>query len=159
MDISHETPETIDQRLRRVIAAAHFDTLAGTWFWDETSAHLRDDAVAIVTDGASRSQLVPVGPGDDPDEPVGLFSFHFPDRTDNSGFVGWLATQIKTATGSGVFVVCGSNSQRGGIYDYWGYPEAACDAVIDTVNRLRTTFTTAPPQDGGSAILPSAQAE
>ncbi|MFC5235901.1 DUF6196 family protein [Pseudonocardia zijingensis] len=30
---------------------------------------------------------------------------------DDSGFVGWLASRIKAATGSGLFVVCGQNQE------------------------------------------------
>lgn len=57
-------------------------------------------------------------------------------NVDNSGFVGWLATHIKRATGSGVFVVCGQNSCGGGIYDHWGCPEAVADPVLETIHAL-----------------------
>lgn len=46
------------------------------------------------------------------------------------GFVGWLASHLKQRLGTGVFVVCGQNSTRGGIFDYWGSPyELGCDFV------------------------------
>ena len=44
--------------------------------------------------------------------------FHFPAGVDNSGFVGWLASHLKVVLGTGVLVVCGFNSQRGGVFDY-----------------------------------------
>ena len=52
----------------------------------------------------------------------GVFCCHFPPDVDNSGFVGWLATHLKRRFGTGVFVICGQNLSRGGIYDYWGFP-------------------------------------
>ena len=65
-----------------------------------------------------------------------LFCFHFPERLDNSGFVGWLATHLKAKVGSGVLVVCGQNSKRGGIFDYWGAPESVSAQVIAEVEGL-----------------------
>lgn len=65
------------------------------------------------------------------------FSFHFPDQSDNSGFVGWLATHLKSRLGTGVFVVCGSNHSRDGIYDYWGCPISLIEDVIQVVEELR----------------------
>jgi hypothetical protein len=67
--------------------------------------------------------------------PIGSDS-DLPDL-DNSGFVGWLASHLKTAVGTGVFVVCGQNTRRGGIFDYWGVPVEAADAVLAEVRRLR----------------------
>ncbi|MGI5346709.1 DUF6196 family protein [Streptomyces sp. CA-250714] len=46
-------------------------------------------------------------------------AFHFPAAADNSGFVGWLASELKDQLGTGVAVLCGYNSAQGGIYDYW----------------------------------------
>jgi hypothetical protein len=65
-----------------------------------------------------------------------IFSFHFPDRSDNSGFVGWLATHLKQRFGTGVFVICGHNASRGGVYDYWGCPIALGDDIIAEIRRL-----------------------
>ena len=66
-----------------------------------------------------------------------LCSFHFPADLDNSGFVGWLASSIKQQTGAGVFVVCGQNSQQGGIFDYWGMPIGMQTEVIAAIKQLR----------------------
>ncbi|WP_280394542.1 DUF6196 family protein [Nocardia brasiliensis] len=71
-------------------------------------------------------------------EKFGLFSFHFPTGMDNSGFVGWLAGHLKRALGTGVFVVCGSNRERGGIYDYWGCPVELLAAVEREIETLRS---------------------
>lgn len=71
-------------------------------------------------------------------EPFGLFRFHFPPGVDNSGFVGWLATRLKRELGTGVFVVCGQNSKRGGIFDYWGYPATLRDDVRRIIDALRS---------------------
>ncbi len=54
----------------------------------------------------------------------------------NSGFVGWLACWLKRELGTGVVVVCGQNSRRGGVYDYWGCPAHLCEQA--------TAFSTSP---------------
>jgi hypothetical protein len=142
MDVSREGPAETDARLRRVVAEAALDTFPGAWWFDELPlaafpARVRPDAVALVRDRDCWSQLVPVRPEDAPAERVRLWCFHFPAGLDNSGFVGWLASRIKRETGSGVMVVCGHNSARGGIYDYWGCPESAADGVLAVVGALR----------------------
>jgi hypothetical protein len=142
MDLSRDGPAETEARLRRVVAEAALEILPGAWWFDELPlaafpARVRPDAVALVRDGNCWSQLVPVRSGDAPAERVRLWCFHFPAGLDNSGFVGWLATQIKRETGSGVLVVCGHNSARGGIYDYWGCPERAAGAVLAAVGALR----------------------
>jgi hypothetical protein len=75
--------------------------------------------------------------GPDATEHFGLFSFHFRDGLDNSGFVGWLASALKRELGTGVFVICGQNSRRGGIFDYWGVPIAMRSAAVEVLNQLR----------------------
>jgi hypothetical protein len=83
------------------------------------------------------SALVPVVPETaEPVERFGVFSFHFPAGVDNSGFVGWLATHLKRRLGTGVFVVCGSNRARGGIYDHWGCPHALLPQVVAVIDEL-----------------------
>jgi hypothetical protein len=74
-----------------------------------------------------------------------LWSFHFPTDAPNSGFVGWLASLIKERTGSGVFVVCGYDAERGGVYDHWGCPVAAAAEVLKLLDELRQT----PARDTG----------
>jgi hypothetical protein len=117
VSVSVEASEQIEERLRRVIAAADFVTLDGIWCFEESPADrpplLTADTLAVV------------------------FSFHFPDGLDNSGFVGWLATHLKARLGTGVFVVCGSNRARGGIYDYWGCPADLTSGAIEVIEGLR----------------------
>jgi hypothetical protein len=91
--------------------------------------------LAFVRDEEVWSVLKAAGP--DAVEPFGLFSFHFRDGLDNSGFVGWLASTLKREFGTGVVVVCGQNSRRGGIFDYWGVPMAMRSAAVGVLNRLR----------------------
>ena len=141
MHISLETPQQTDARLRRVLATATLDVDERSWWYEEMALEefrrrVRDDAIAIVRDARGWSQLIPIGPADAPPERFRLWSFHFSEHLDNSGFVGWLATHIKRATGSGVFVVCGLNSRRGGIYDHWGCLETVADRVLETVRGL-----------------------
>ncbi|WP_158804971.1 DUF6196 family protein [Acidisoma sp. L85] len=81
------------------------------------------------------TQLVPYDGSDG--EAFGIFGFHFPPDKDNSGFVGWLASHLKTQFGSGVLVICGMNQADGGIYDYWGCPAAIAQDVFDAVLRLK----------------------
>ena len=143
MYVSRETAEQTDARLRRVIAAANLRVFEDAHYFREVSrAGFRFDpaCLAAVRDEEVWSELVPVPQerdGSSDVEPFGLFSFHFPDGVDNSGFVGWLASAIKARTGAGVFVVCGQNSARGGVFDYWGCPLAEVERVLATVAELR----------------------
>lgn len=140
MYVSQETPEQTDARLRRVIAAAELIWKEGQFAFCEFP--VRDFPVkearyglAFVRDEEVWSVLKAAGP--DAAEPFGLFSFHFRDGLDNSGFVGWLASTLKCELGTGVFVVCGQNSRRGGIFDYWGVPMAMRSATVEVLNQLR----------------------
>lgn len=142
VDISVETEAETDQRLRQVIAGAELVVHEGVWCFRETPlAHppeLTADTLAVVHDTESWSALVRFTSNGTEVEQFGLFSFHFPAGLDNSGFVGWLATHLKRALGTGVFVVCGSNRHRGGIYDYWGCPATLLPEVEATLAALRT---------------------
>ena len=140
VNISTESPEQTDRRLRAVIAAAELVTLEGEWAFQEAPLDqppaLSQHLLAVVRDEDSWSWLAPtVSAG--AEERFALFSFHFPAGVDNSGFVGWLATELKQALGTGVFVVCGQNSRRGGIYDYWGCPASLRDAAEQLIRHLR----------------------
>ena len=142
VQISHETPEQTDARLRRVIAQARFEVQGGRYVFEEFPldafpVRARGDALALVRDEEVWSQLVK---SDDPRaEGFFVFSFHFEGCADNSGFVGWLANHLKRALGTGVFVTCGQNSRRGGIFDYWGCPLALGDQAVEEVRRLMET--------------------
>ncbi|PXX57895.1 hypothetical protein DFR70_116125 [Nocardia tenerifensis] len=144
VDISIETEVETAQRLRRVIAAADFDVHQGVWCFRESALseppQLTARTLAVVRDAESWSALVPFAEAEGAEvEKFGLFSFHFPAGQDNSGFVGWLAGHLKRALGTGVFVVCGSNRERGGIYDYWGCPVELLAAVEREIEALRSS--------------------
>ena len=140
--VSVETSEQTEGRLRHVIASADFVLHDGAWCFQESLADrppvLTGDTLAVVRDQDSWSALVPATGNSRDVELFGVFSFHFPDGLDNSGFVGWLATLLKTRLGTGVFVVCGSNRARGGIYDYWGCPISLIDDTVQVIEGLRT---------------------
>jgi len=139
VDISRETLEQTERRLRRVVTQARLKIYPGTWTFQEFPldafpAAARGDALALVRDDTVWSQLVP---GDDPGaELFGVFRFHFPAGADNSGFVGWLATLLKQRFGTGVFVTCGQNAGDGGIFDYWGVPARLAADVVAEVRAL-----------------------
>jgi hypothetical protein len=140
MYISQETPEQTESRLRRVIAAATLDWHEGAFAFREYPranfpAHETAECLAFVRDEETWSVLRPAGPGDG--ETFAVFSFHFPEGMDNSGFVGWLASRMKNQLGTGVFVVCGQNSRRGGVFDYWGVPFAMRGAAAGLLEALR----------------------
>lgn len=138
VDVSVETPEETATRLRRVIAAAELVIQDGAWHFVEYARppELTGQELAVVHDDESWSTLVPAE-DDTALERFGVFTFHFPPGVDNSGFVGWLASQLKLQLGTGVFVICGSNTRRGGIYDHWGCPETQLARVVDVVQQLR----------------------
>jgi hypothetical protein len=139
MYVSHETAQQTDTRLRAVIARARLTRCKGDYVFAEfplgALPHpLPSDALAAVRDDAVWSVLLPAQ--DRLGERFRVFRFHFPASLDNSGFIGWLATHLKRAVGTGVFVVCGHNSADGGIYDYWGCPAGVADAVSKELERL-----------------------
>lgn len=140
MDISAETPQETKTRLRRVIGKAELEVFSGTYVFEEFAlnefARRADpDALALVRDDEVWSQLVPSN--DASKELFGVFGFHFTPGLDNSGFVGWLATHLKRELGTGLFVVCGQNSGRGGIFDYWGCPAVLKAEVEAELRKLR----------------------
>lgn len=140
MYISQETPAQTEARLRKVLAKADLVVHERPYVFEEVGVgefptHLIPEALAFVRDEEVWSALIPQGGR--PQEAFSLFSFHFPPGLDNSGFVGWLASRLKAKVGTGVFVVCGQNSARGGIFDYWGAPVEVADQVLAEVARLR----------------------
>lgn len=140
MHVSRETTEQTERRLRQVIAGAGLVFLSGDYAFAEFPvaqfpAQLSDRALALIRDEAVWSVLRPAETGDT--ELFAVFRFHFPPRVDNSGFVGWLASHLKKQLGTGVFVICGHNSARGGIFDYWGAPLALRRQVETELNTLR----------------------
>jgi hypothetical protein len=138
VSISVESTIQTEARLARVIQSAIV-----TWFDQpytfieypiaDMPRELPEAALACVRDDTSWSVLAPAH-GDS--EKFRLFRFHFPANLDNSGFVGWLAGRFKQRFGTGVFVVCGQNAKKGGIYDYWGVPESIADDVVRDVKNL-----------------------
>ncbi|MGC0416443.1 DUF6196 family protein [Embleya sp. AB8] len=145
VDVSMETQEQVERRLRGVLDRAAFVVHDGEWCFRETplsdppTLSADADLLAVVRDEDSWSALVPFDAASVPAEVerFGVFSFHFPAEVDNSGFVGWLATHLKLRLGTGVFVVCGSNRARGGIYDYWGCPTHLLPEAVTVVESLR----------------------
>ncbi len=139
VNISHESADETERRLRRVIAAAELIAYDGEWSFFEAPLPeppaLTTDLLAVVRDTDRWSWLAPAGP--DGGERFALFSFHFPPEMDNSGFVGWLATELKRRLGTGVVVICGRNSDRGGIYDYWGCPAQLQAEAAQALAELR----------------------
>jgi len=125
MYISKETEEQTEKRLLQVISKAEFKEYSGAYAFEEFPINefrvkAKDTALAYIRDAEVWSQLIPVEDKTTTQEQFKVISFHFPPNLDNSGFVGWLATHLKRRIGTGVFVICGQNSSRGGIFDYWG---------------------------------------
>jgi len=142
MYVSRETPAQTSARLGRVIAEADLVVYERPYAFVESDVasfprDLSSEALAFVRDEDVWSALVPSSLPEQEQEQFIVFSFHFTADLDNSGFVGWLASHLKAVVGTGVFVVCGQNSQRGGIFDYWGAPLSVAEQVITEVRRLR----------------------
>lgn len=142
MHVSVKTAEQTQARLRRVIAEAELQVLPQAYTFVETPlsqfpSERLGSALAFVRDEDVWSALVPAD--DAASERYVVFSFHFAGELDNSGFVGWLASHLKAAVGTGVLVVCGHNRARGGIFDYWGAPESVAAPVLAEVRKLRST--------------------
>jgi hypothetical protein len=142
VDISQETAEQTEKRLLRVLGSCEWRVLEGTYAFkeypgDDFPFKRSRDALAFVRDEDVWSVLGAAA-AEDP-EHLCIFTFHFPEGLDNSGFVGWLAGHLKRVLGTGVLVVCGRNGSRGGVFDYWGVPAEIGTAVIAEVKRLRDT--------------------
>lgn len=138
MYISTETQEQTENRLIKVIQTANLKIYDREYYFKEVPIdkfQFEEQALAIVRDEEVWSFLIPSSNAES--ENFKLFSFHFKDGLDNSGFVGWLASKIKRELGTGVFVVCGQNTGKGGIFDYWGCPIEIADEVLALVQQLR----------------------
>jgi len=150
MYVSQETPQQTHERLLRVIREAQLLVYDRPYAFVEASAahfpaELIPEALAFVRDEDVWSALLPAREPEQ--EQFVLFSFHFTPNLDNSGFVGWLASHLKARTGSGVMVVCGQNSLRGGIFDYWGAPIGVAKQILAELDLLRATSSSASPAD------------
>jgi hypothetical protein len=141
MYISQESKEDVEKRLLNVIRDSQLHIFEQPYFFQEfpltAFSSLNSEALALVRDENVWSQLVPYDASlQNKAETFFVLSFHFPENIDNSGFVGWLATYFKECLGTGVFVVCGQNSQAGGIFDYWGFPYALKSQALEALHHL-----------------------
>jgi hypothetical protein len=135
--VSPEVPAQTDARLRGVFRSTQVAWLPGSWvFVEGAEATRRRDAIAVIRDEGQTSALCPATTA--AAEGFAVFRVVLPRDADDSGFVGWLASRVKAATGSGLFVVCGQNRERGGVFDYYGVPEAVAGAVQAVLERLRS---------------------
>jgi hypothetical protein len=136
--VSSEVPAQTEARLRGVFRRSQVAWLPGSWeFVEGAEATGRHDAIAVIRDEGQVSALCPAGTA--VAEGFAVFRVVLPRDADDSGFVGWLASRVKAATGSGLFVVCGQNRERGGVFDYYGVPEAVSGPVRAALERLRST--------------------
>ncbi len=139
MNVSQESPSQTRRRLLSVIARAELHVFEGSHAFEEFDGAgpppMIPRALAYVRDNEVWSVLAPSA--DPAQELFQIFSFHFAPQVDNSGFVGWLASHLKATFGTGVFVVCGQNRRRGGIFDYWGCPISLGERIVEEVIRLR----------------------
>lgn len=139
MYISNESVEETAARLKQVLLLATLKWYEQPYYFREQPVYkfaFDQDALAMVRDEEVWSYLVPAN--SEETENFQIFSFHFQDNLDNSGFVGWLAGIIKSRLGSGVFVICGQNTARGGIFDYWGCPVKLAPEMNDLLKHLRS---------------------
>ena len=105
MHVSHETPQQTSTRLGQVIAKAELVIYDQPYAFVETAVssfpqELLPTALAFVRDENVWSALVPGATSKQ--EQFVVFRFRFTPGLDNSGFVGWLASHLKAAVGTGV---------------------------------------------------------
>lgn len=135
--VSFETAAETEARLRRVIRETSLEWLPGAWRYVEEDPG--QEALAMVVADGQQSWLTPSRGADEP-ERLNVFRARFLPEAENSGFVGWLASKIKSATGSGVVVVCGYDHVKGGVFDYWGVPELISPSVRALLVGLSQSF-------------------
>ena len=150
----HETREQDEARLLTVIGAAQVQVLDGAYVFKELPSGCAPapGALACVRDGDEWAQLVPISSGGSAEGAFKIFSFHFREDLDASGFVGWLASHLKRTVRTGVIVICGRDRRGGaalyrasqGVFDYWGCPAQIGDAVIAEVRSLIERGSAAP---------------
>jgi hypothetical protein len=143
VSISYERPVESERRLLAVLRATQLVHLPGAWCFQRIGGDLPSHALATVRDADGWCALVPAST-QHVGEQFGVTLTTFPPQIDNSGYVGWLATTIKQRLGSGVFVICGDNPRRGGIFDYLGYPLEMADAVHSLIDQLRLPIASDP---------------
>jgi hypothetical protein len=140
-----ETSEQTHQRLLEVIAKSRFEALAQPYAWQgiPDSRQIPDGALAAVRDGDAWYALAPSK--QDANGSYRVFSFHFAEGTNASGFVAWLAGLMKKDAGTGALVVCGFDARDNpalwqtsfGLFDYWGCPWSKGEAVMTLIESLR----------------------
>ena len=147
MDVTPETPEQTRQRLLRVMANARVDVQPGDYTFTEFPlaefpTHLAESlagrALALVRDHAVWSALVPASASTAPQDRYAVVCLHFAPDIPNSGFVGWLASELKQQLGTGVFVVCGHHAADGGVFDYWGIPASVAPQALGLIHAMQT---------------------
>jgi hypothetical protein len=158
VQVSAEVPAQSEARLRAVMRHCTVDWLPGTWVFREgaeaETADAAQAAFARVSDEGRVSALMPGGSdgsGGSDGEVFAVFRVILPAGVDDSGFVGWFAGAVKAATGSGLFVICGYDRRRGGIYDYYGVPQG----VAGEVRRVVTALAGEPLGAGGTVLRPA----
>jgi hypothetical protein len=142
VDVTVETEKQSQERLLQVLAAAEVKWFPGHYAFEELQVlDLADEflaeALAMIRDDGKWSVLRRTDSHST--EKFCIFSCHFDPDIPNSGFVGWLASEFKKSLGTGVFVVCGQNSERGGIFDYWGLPVEMRGRAAQVLETLRST--------------------
>ena len=138
LNISVEKPEETGKRLLEVLKNATVVVMPDYYRFLELKNPIYKipvNAIAIIRDKDNWSALMPSKPGEN--EVYAVFKTHFNPNDDNSGFVGWMASRVKEKFGSGVFVICGYNKSRGGIFDYMGVPASLKDDVVKYITGLR----------------------
>ena len=147
MDTSPETPEQTRRRLLRVMAHARVDVLPGDHTFAEfplarfpahLASSLAGSALALVRDQDVWSALLPAPAQTPAQDRYAVVCVPFAPDIPNSGFVGWLASELKQQLGTGVFVICGQNSADGGIFDYWGIPRSVGDQAIGLIQAMQS---------------------
>src|SRR5258708_39434052 len=98
MYVSRETLEQTEKRLKEVIRQANFKIYDGAYFFEEfprDKYKFDRNALASVRDEDVWSQLVEASDGKKNNTLFEVFTFHFKDLSDNSDFVGWVASTLK----------------------------------------------------------------
>lgn len=139
VDVVIESLSTMHHKLEHVLREAAV-TSVGIFVWKEVS-DLGDagysEALAYVCGNGGWIALVPSlesGP-----EQLQVVRINFEPDQDNSGFVGWLATLLKTELGADITVVCGYDSANGGVFDYWCVPISVADAALTLLDEWQRT--------------------
>jgi len=122
INISDETAIATKIRLARLMPSVVVRRLPARFAFSEDAEPVNWAAgdLAVIRGEDGRSVVRPAADDAPADNTLDAFEIRFSTPSDNSGFIGYLASRLKEMTGAGSVVLCGA--EQGRIFDYYLVP-------------------------------------